>query len=100
MSLNARTKTDGVLGGSTTAIPTSVENRVDPGVRNPFLINAYTTVDLRAGYNFPNDHWKVLLFAKNLFNKYYWNNVIVTSDSVSRVAGMPTTYGATLSYKF
>ena len=41
----------------------------------------------------------VMLWGKNIFNKYYWTAVIPSSDSSARLAGKPTTYGVTLSFK-
>ena len=40
-----------------------------------------------------------MVWGKNLFNKYYWTNVISSADSAARFAGMPTTFGVTLSVK-
>jgi hypothetical protein len=35
-----------------------------------------------------------------VFNEYYFNNVFETYDVIVRFAGMPATYGGTLSYRF
>lgn len=72
---------------------------VAPGVTRPFVINGYAIVDARAGYD-SGQGWRVMLWTKNLFNKYYWNNVISSTDSAARLAGMPVTYGVTLGFDF
>jgi len=70
-----------------------------PGVTNPFVLPSYATVDARLGYEGPDGAWKVMVWGKNIFDKYYWTNVISSADSAARFAGMPATYGLTLSFK-
>jgi outer membrane receptor protein involved in Fe transport len=41
-----------------------------------------------------------MVWAKNIFNKYYWTNVISSTDSAARLAGMPSTYGVTFGFTF
>jgi outer membrane receptor protein involved in Fe transport len=69
------------------------------GVTQPFVINGYATVDARAGYD-SGRGWRVMVWAKNIFNKYYWTNVISSTDSAARLAGMPATYGVTFGFTF
>ena len=70
-----------------------------PGVTNPFALPGYVTVDARLGVEGRDGMWKVMVWGKNVFNKYYWTNVISSADSAARFAGMPATYGVTLSFK-
>jgi outer membrane receptor protein involved in Fe transport len=70
-----------------------------PGVTQPFVIDGYATVDARAGYD-SGRGWRVMVWAKNLLNKYYWTNVISSTDSAARLAGMPATYGVTVGFAF
>ena len=70
-----------------------------PGVSNPFVIPGYTTVDGRFGIEGPDGQWKVMFWGKNIFDKYYWTNVISSADSAARFSGRPATYGVTLSFK-
>ncbi|WP_169805596.1 TonB-dependent receptor [Novosphingobium rosa] len=70
-----------------------------PGVTQPFVIDGYATVDARAGYE-SGHGWRVMVWAKNLLNKYYWTNVISSTDSAARLAGMPATYGVTFGFTF
>lgn len=65
----------------------------------PFVIPAYATVDARLGYQFPNSGAKIMLWGKNVFNKYYVTNVNHYLDATVRFAGMPATYGVTLSFR-
>jgi len=71
-----------------------------PGVTNPFALKGWTTVDARLGYEAPDGAWKVMVWGKNIFNTYYWTNVISSADSAARFAGMPATYGVTFGFKF
>ena len=59
----------------------------------------YTTVDGRFGIEGPDGQWKVMFWGKNIFDKYYWTNVISSADSAARFSGRPATYGVTLSFK-
>ncbi|MEZ5749164.1 MAG: TonB-dependent receptor [Caenibius sp.] len=70
------------------------------GVTNPFALKGWTTVDARLGYEAPDGAWKVMLWGKNIFNTYYWTNVISSADSAARFAGMPATYGVTFGFNF
>ena len=61
-----------------------------------FGIDGYTLVDLRLGVE--SDKWRVFLWGKNVFNKYYWNSVNAANDVIVRYAGMPATFGIAASY--
>ena len=63
-----------------------------------FRIDPYNLLDVRAGFETGN--WKVLVWGKNVTNKYYWNNVNPSFDAIVRYAGPPATYGVTAGYKF
>lgn len=67
---------------------------------NTFAIKGYATVDARAGVADAGDKWRAWIWGKNIFNKYYWTNVNQSQDSIYRLAGMPATYGATVSFAF
>jgi iron complex outermembrane receptor protein len=86
------------LVGMTVADPT---NR--PGVDVPadsFEIRPYTLVDARLGVSNPASKWRVWLWGKNIFNKYYWTNATQGFDNIYRLAGMPATYGVAASIRF
>lgn len=64
------------------------------------VIDAFTTVDLRAGVKALDDRWSFSVWGRNVFNEYYWTNQFVTQDVVVRYAAKPVTYGATLNFNF
>lgn len=64
-----------------------------------FAIDGYALVNLRAGIKSSDDRWRAELWGRNVTNTYYWNGVSHVIDSVSRVAGMPATYGLTVSFR-
>jgi len=52
---------------------------------------------LRAGIE--SDHWRLEVWGKNVFDKYYWNTAYPAFDAIVRYTGMPATYGVTLGLK-
>ena len=82
--------------GKTTAV------FVNPG--NPrldvFNIDKYTLVDGQLGVEGDNGRWKMFVWGKNIFNKYYWTNAVRVSTVNIRYPGMPATYGITASYRY
>ena len=86
-----RSKTISVVGGS-----------INPPAATPqnvtlFGIDPYTLVNLRAGVE--GEHWRVEVWGKNVFNKYYWNTAYPAFDTITRYTGMPATYGVTVGLK-
>ncbi len=65
-----------------------------------FDIRAYTTVDAQFGVEGPDGSWRAFVWGKNIFDEYYWTNVVRVTDVVVRYAGQPATYGVTASYRF
>ncbi|WP_313802312.1 TonB-dependent receptor domain-containing protein [Sphingobium sp.] len=63
-------------------------------------IDAYTTVDLRAGLSASNDRWSAEIWGKNVFNAYYWDNVVAAYDVIVRYPAKPATYGITLRHHY
>jgi len=101
VTVNARSSQDTAIGGSSTTLPVGPRFRLAPGVSNtPYTIDGYATVDARLGYEGHDGAWRVMLWGKNVFNKYYWTAVIPASDSTARLAGKPATYGVTLALKY
>lgn len=39
-----------------------------------------------------------MIWGKNVFDQYYWTNVIPALDTSARFAGRPATYGVTLGF--
>lgn len=65
-----------------------------------FDIKAYTLVNAQVGVSNADGRWRAGLWAKNIFNQYYWTNALATSDTVVRYAGRPAEYGVTLGVTF
>lgn len=70
------------------------------GGKGNYDLNAYALVDLRSGVKSPDGNWRVGIFGRNIFNKYYWTTVEKQQDAVIRYAGKPATYGIQLSTRF
>jgi len=65
----------------------------------PSLSNkAYGLLNLAAGVESQDDHWRIQIWGKNVTNTYYWNTAFYEFDPVVRYTGLPSTYGLTLSY--
>lgn len=94
-TVSYRSSTVAIIGGDF-ATPTITASAVG----NPFTIDGYTLVDLRAGIAASDNRWRVSVYGKNVFNEYYWSNVVAAFDTIGRYAGMPSTYGVSFSYKY
>jgi len=70
------------------------------GDRVETRIPAYSLVDLRAGIQRKDGVWRVQLWGRNVFDRYYLLNVSHVTDTVARTTGMPATYGITISARF
>ena len=60
----------------------------------------YGTFDAQAGLDFAQGRYRVMLWGKNITNKFYLVNIQRYADGVSRFMGMPATYGLTVSFKY
>lgn len=65
-----------------------------------FDIRENTIVDAQLGVESRDGRWRAFIWGKNIFNEYYWTNVVRVTDVVVRYAGQPATYGVTASYRF
>jgi iron complex outermembrane recepter protein len=100
VTVNYKSKQDAAIGGANTSLPVGPRYRIVPGIGQfPFLINGYATVDARLGYEAEDGKWRIMVWGKNLTNKYYITSVLPSSDSTSRLAGKPITYGVTVGFK-
>ncbi len=102
-TVSARSSQSAAIGGDDTTLPLgpNTRYRVADGVGlYPYTIDGYATVDARLGYEAPEGQWRVMLWGKNIFDKYYWTAVIPSSDSSARLTGRPATYGITFGFKF
>jgi iron complex outermembrane receptor protein len=64
------------------------------------LIKGYGVLDLQAGLESDDGHWRFGVFVNNATNTYYWTQAIRNSDNVVRYAGLPATYGVKVGYKY
>ena len=67
--------------------------------RDIYKINARALVNLNAGIHAADDSWRISVWGKNVFNKYYWTNTIQAYDTIVRYAARPAEYGITLGFK-
>ncbi|MBY8820843.1 TonB-dependent receptor [Sphingomonas colocasiae] len=65
-----------------------------------YKIPGYGVVNGSIGIAGPDDKWSVSLWARNLFDKYYWTAVASNANVVVRFASPPRTFGATLAVRF
>lgn len=98
-TVNYRSSIDAYVGASRLAFPAGVgSNRTL--LEYPYRIDGYTLVDGRLGYEFPGDRVTVSAWGKNIFNTYNIQNAISYGPVAVRAAGLPTTYGVSLSVKW
>jgi len=64
-----------------------------------FAVKASTLLDLRAGLEPRNQAWRLEVWGKNVTDAYYWTSVEHVEDTVTRLAGMPATWGVTLTVR-
>ncbi len=98
-TVTGRSEADSAIDSDNVTIPSRPINKVLPGLVNPYKTNAFTTVDLRLGFE-ADQGWRVMLWGKNIFNQYYWTNVVQNGDTGVRYAARPATYGVTFGFKF
>jgi outer membrane receptor protein involved in Fe transport len=98
-ALTKRTSTTSVVGSAVGAV-------INPGYRSlvpiegTYHVRGYTLLDLRAGLEAEDGSWRLMVWGKNVASKYYWNNVLIAYEAVTRYAGQPATYGITFGRKF
>lgn len=70
------------------------------GENAEFLLPGRTLLDLRAGIEREDGRWRFEAFGRNVTNRYYWINVSRQTDMVTRLAGMPATYGVRATFRY
>lgn len=98
-SLTGRSSSDAVPGGGRIPFSTGPNARILAGAAPIYKLDGYTTIDARLGYEAADESWRIMIWGKNVFDKYYVTNTITSSDSVARFAGRPATYGVTIGFK-
>jgi outer membrane receptor protein involved in Fe transport len=94
-----RTGTESIVGSAIGAIINPGFNSSLP-LEDTYHVRGYALLDLRAGVEAEDGSWRLMVWGKNVTNKYYWNNVVTAFENVTRYAGQPATYGVTFGYKF
>ena len=61
-------------------------------------VPTYTLLDLRAGVE--RGAWRAELWGKNVTDHYYWTQAQAALNIYEHLAGMPATYGITISYRY
>jgi outer membrane receptor protein involved in Fe transport len=91
-----------IFGGYVTCARTPSATPVGPCPTNhpntPLEVPGHALVDLRAG--FTQGPWRAQVWARNVFDKRYWQSALHVNDVLLRYTGMPATYGVTVSYRF
>jgi iron complex outermembrane receptor protein len=78
-------------------------NVTNPPVQPGSLLtvnDAYTVMDVRAGFMTDDGHWKFQAFVNNVTDRYYWNQSRLVGDAVVRFAGLPRIYGVSVRYRY
>ncbi len=97
-SLRGQSSSTSTLNGRTIPFRNLPGDRNNTNIDRPFVIPSYAVVDTRLSYEF-DDRYKVMIWGKNIFDKYYVTNANHYLDTTVRFAGQPATYGITLSIK-
>ncbi|WP_176590819.1 TonB-dependent receptor [Sphingobium sp. EM0848] len=96
---STRSKASANIGGARGLVLTSDFASSVP-IEDTYTIPGYSLVDLRAGASFADGRWRVTVFGKNVFDKYYVTNIFTDYDTIARFSGQPATYGVTVAFKF
>ncbi len=97
-NMTYKSSVDTYVGGSSLPIPDNGVNRWSR--RIPFKIDGYAIFGSRIGYDFPGDRITLSAWGKNIFNKYYVENVISYNDIITQAVGQPRTYGISLKVRW
>jgi len=63
-------------------------------------IDSYGVLNGSVGLYSINNNWELSVWGQNLTDEYYWQQITSNANVVLRFAGMPRTYGASLTYRF
>lgn len=99
LGLRGQTKSISTLFGEFIQFRQLPGDRSHPDVGQPFVLPNFITFDGRVGYELPGGRAKIMLWGKNIFNKYYVTNSNHYLDATVRFTGQPAMYGVSLSFK-
>jgi iron complex outermembrane recepter protein len=70
------------------------------GLNQESLLEGYTLVDLRAGVESADGSWRAQVWGRNVFNTFHLLTASYSLDAIEEFAGMPATYGISISYRY
>lgn len=73
---------------------------IRPEDKAAFKIDGYTLVNANIGVETSDSKWRMSVWGKNIFNKFYWTNTIQAYDNIMRYTGRPAEYGVSVGLKF
>ncbi|WP_332769232.1 TonB-dependent receptor [Phenylobacterium sp.] len=88
---------NGVVGGGVTY---QTRSNSQLGELPSLATKAYALIDLRVGVETVDGRWRVSAWGRNVGDTYYWSAANRNIDVTVRFAGMPATYGISLSRRF
>jgi iron complex outermembrane receptor protein len=88
---------DGFVGGDLTY---QDKTNSQLGDLSLLKVNAYALLDLRAGVASKDGAWRATVWGRNVADTYYWTSANRDLDTATRFAGMPATFGFSLSYRY
>jgi outer membrane receptor protein involved in Fe transport len=98
-----RTKTNASIGGEDGDIvvpyPTGPWPYTGIAYDYDFSIPGYTTVNAQAGVDLAGGKYHIMVWGKNIFNKFYITNRNDSFDGIAQFAGQPVTYGVTVGFR-
>lgn len=71
-----------------------------PGTQSTFLVRAYALLDAELGITSEDGRYTVEVYARNVTDTAYWNNVTHVYDTYGRIAGRPRTFGVRFSARW
>jgi iron complex outermembrane receptor protein len=60
----------------------------------------YTLLNARVMFSSPDGPWDITVWGRNITDEYYWHSTAGSNSTATRINGMPSTYGVTVSYEF
>jgi iron complex outermembrane recepter protein len=74
---------------------------MQPSAKTSLLeIHSYSLLDLRAGLESVDGHWRGQLWGRNVTDRRYIIEAADSVDTITQLTGMPATFGIDISYRF
>jgi outer membrane receptor protein involved in Fe transport len=95
------TQFDGFLGASVNGQSSSIGIlTVDPAQKDLYKLDSRNLLNLNAGVQTNDGHWRAQVWGTNVTNKYYRTTTNLSNDTVFSYTGMPAMFGVNVSYRF